>query len=319
MSLLFFSGRPGMPSKGVQRQLYSKVEGRLLSLHKEAVSSSEDWLELANHDKFGFDTSNMELMFDSGAFTAWTKQEPPIDVNWLLDQYLKFDRRAGDRFKIVWFISLDVIPGALGRDPTNDEIREAIRHSDANHRVLRAEFGNRVIPVYHQREPVERLHEVIEINPLYVGISPENGILEDYRWQWARNVHLRLKDAIETRGLKTHGLATTGSMMLEAVDWRSVDSTSWVWAAKNGRIIFEWEGQRRTLPISAKSPAREKFGASHYDIVPDDRVRKLVDEICAELEITSDMLRAHHYYRYLFNVHTLVEWSKRPYARDKLA
>jgi hypothetical protein len=301
---------------GVGRQLYSKMGGRLLSLHKKDVSSSESWLKGTNDDKFGFDTSEMELMFDSGAFTAWTKGEPPSDVYPLRDQYRKFDDLARDRFKALWLVSLDVIPGAYGRDPTNDEIKDAMRRSDANHKVLQAEFGSRVIPVYHQHESLERLHEVQEINPFYIGISPQNGYHEKDRFQWARNVHSLLKDAIETRGLKTHGLATTGSIMMETIDWRSVDSTSWVWAAANGRIIFEWEGRRRTLPISAKSPARKKFGASHYDIVPDDRVRKLVDEICAELDITSDMLRAHHYYRYLFNAHTMMEWSKRPFAHQ---
>jgi hypothetical protein len=175
-----------------------------------------------------------------------------------------------------------------------------------------------VIPVFHHHESLERLHQVQEINPSYIGISPQNGYHEEDRWKWACNVHLLLKDAIETRGLKTHGLATTGNMMLEAIDWRSVDSTSWVWAAKNGRIIIEWEGQRRTLPISKESPARQKFGAMHWDIVADDRVLKRVNKICDKLSIKPDMLRVHHYYRYLFNAHVMTEWSKRLHARREV-
>jgi hypothetical protein len=310
MSVLFFSGSPAMDD-GMHHRLYSNVEGRLLSMHRTSLTESTRWLERAHE----FDTSNMEVMLDSGAFSAWTKGEPPIDVRWLLDQYRRFDRLTGDRFKLVWYLNLDVIPGAYGRTPTDDEVRDCIRRSDANHKVLQAEFGIRVIPVFHQHESLERLREVQEINPFYNGISPQNGCREEHRWRWAREVHLLLKDAIETRGLKTHGLATTGSMMLEAIDWRSVDSTSWVWAAANGRIIIEWEGQRRTLPISAKSPARHKFGAAHWDIVADDRVLKMVDKICAELDIKSDMLRAHYSYRALFNAHVMIGWSKRLFAR----
>jgi len=67
-----------------------------------------------------------------------------------------------------------VIPGVPGRKPTHEEIKDAVRRSDANHKVLQAEFGNRVIPVFHQGEHPDRLAEVMEINPTYIGISPQS-------------------------------------------------------------------------------------------------------------------------------------------------
>jgi hypothetical protein len=308
VTILFFSGYPGMPYD-VHQRLYSKVPGRLLSMHAKYVEPSRRWLWRSQD----FDTSDMEVMIDSGAFTAWTQGEPAIEVRPLLDLYRWVDRLTGNRFKVVWFISLDVIPGVPGRKPTDGEIKDAVRRSDANHKVLQAEFGNRVIPVFHQGEHPDRLLEVMEINPTYIGISPQNQKFEELRWRWARNVHDQLRSKI-----MTHGLATTGGTMMELIEWRSVDSTTWVLQAAMGKIRFEWEGQLIDLGISEGSSARYKLGA-HFDTLVDDRKLKLIDEICDKLDITSDMLRARDSYRYLFNAYTMTEWSKRLHAREVLA
>jgi hypothetical protein len=123
MSLLFFGGCPGITSYDVHQQLYSKVPGRLLSLHPKYVNGSDLWLERAEE----VDCSNMEVMFDSGAFTAWMKGERAIDVYPLRDKYREFDRLCSNRFKDVHFISLDIIPGRPGNDePTDEEIAYAI-------------------------------------------------------------------------------------------------------------------------------------------------------------------------------------------------
>jgi hypothetical protein len=313
MTVLFFSGYPGMPYDLHQR-LYAKVPGRLLSMHPNFVKGSQRWLWRSQD----FNTSDMEVMIDSGAFSAWTQEGPAIEVRPLLDLYRWVDRLAANRFKAVWFISLDVIPGVPLRKPTPDEIKEAVRRSDENHRVLQAEFGNRVIPVFHQGEHSDRLAEVMEINPSYIGISPQNQIFEELRWRWARNVHNQLRSKI-----KTHGLATTGGEMMELIDWRSVDSTTWVLQAAMGKIRFEWEGQLIDLLISEGSSARYKLG-KHWDTLTDDDMRKRVHEICDELSderftLTPDMLRARDTYRYLFNAHQMTQWSKRLHAREVLA
>jgi hypothetical protein len=308
MTVLFFSGYPGMPYD-VHQRLYSKVPGRLLSMHPIYVNGSGRWLWRSQD----FDTSDMELMVDSGAFTAWNKEDPAIDVHPLLDLYRWVDRLAGNRFKAVWFISLDVIPGVPGREPTHDEIKDAVYRSDENHEALRQVFGNRVIPVFHQGEHPDRLLEVMEINPIYIGISPQNQIFEERRWRWARNVHELLKG----EKIMTHGLATTGGTMMETIDWRSVDSTTWVLQAAMGKIRFEWEGQLIDLGISEGSSGDYKLG-KHWDTVTDDDMLNCVHEICDKLDITTHMLRARDTYRSLFNAHTMMEWSKRMHAGDKL-
>jgi hypothetical protein len=295
--------------RGTHQRLYAMVPGRLLSMHARYVHGSGRWLTRSRE----FDTSNMEIMVDSGAFSAWNKEEPDnIDVRPLLDLYRWVDRLAGNRFKDVRYISLDVIPGVPGRKPTHDEIKEPVRRSDENHRVLQDVFGDRVLPVFHQGEHPDRLAELMEINPTYIGISPQNQLFEELRRHWARNVHDQLRSKI-----MTHGLATTGGTMMELIDWRSVDSTTWVLQAAMGKIRFEWESQLIDLGISEGSSTRYKLG-EHFDTLVDDRKLKLIDEICDKLDITPHMLRKRDTYRYLFNAHTMTERSKRLRARDKL-
>jgi hypothetical protein len=302
----FFSGSPGMPYNLHQR-LYSKVPGRLLSMHPRYVNGAGRWLWRSQK----FNCGNMEIMFDSGAFTAWNQKEPAIDVHELLDLYRWVDRLCSDRFKSVWFVSLDVIPGVPGQEElTDDEIKDAVYRSDANHKVLKDAFGDRVIPVFHQGEHPERLLEVQEINPSYICVSPQNQLDEELRWRWARNVHDQLRSKI-----RTHGLATTGGEMMELIDWRSVDSTTWVLQAAMGKIRFEWEGRLLDLPISEGSSPRYKLG-KHWDTLTDHDMRKRVHEICDELSderftLTPDMLRARDTYRYLVNVDQTIKWAKR--------
>jgi hypothetical protein len=159
----------------------------------------------------------------------------------------------------VW----DVIPGAPGRAPTHDEIVDAVARSDLNHAVLKDELGDRVIPVFHQFESAERLEEVQTINPSYICVSPQNGIPETLRCRWARDVHARLKT-----DMWTHGLATTGSTMMDSVAWRSVDSTTWVIHAKNGKVMIEREGQLKTYAVDddrvVKSHRRGLRRARHH-------------------------------------------------------
>jgi hypothetical protein len=305
MSLVFFSGSPGGIDDGMFQRLYSKVEGRLLSMRY--ARESERWLERADDDDFGFDTSGMELMLDSGAYTAWTKREPSIDVYWLRDQYHRFDRTCGKRFKSVWFVNLDVIPGRPKKWPTDREIEDAVYRSDRNHAVLRDALGDRVLPVFHQYEGEGRLEEVLKINPVYIGVSPQNWVVEEDRRAWALNVHAKLDGVV-----MTHGLATTGGEMMETIDWRSVDSARWVMQAAHGSVLLVWNDQLTTLPIGRRVPPRRKL---------DERMLKKVDEICDELKIKPNDLRDPEIYdhRYLFNVDQTIKWSKRLHARGALA
>lgn len=182
------------------------------------------------------------ILLDSGAFTAWNKGEETT-VDDVKRKYSSFIEAAGGLFDEIWGINLDVIPGAKGRDPTPDELKRAVEVSDVNFEILVKEFGNIILPVYHQGEPVERLAECaqqVDGKSNYICVSPRNDLAEGYRVSWSRDAHAELKR--NWPAIKTHGLATTGNRMVRTVPWFSGDSAAWVQHGGYGMIdIFHDE------------------------------------------------------------------------------
>jgi hypothetical protein len=168
------------------------------------------------------------IMLDSGAFTAWNKGEKTT-VEDVKRKYSKFIELADGLFDEIWAINLDVIPGERGRDPTPQELEEAVRVSDLNYEILTKEFGNIILPVFHQGESPQRLVECaaqVDGRHNYICVSPRNDCAESIRINWARDVHSMLADKYPH--VRTHGLATTGNRMVRNVPWYSGDSAAWV-------------------------------------------------------------------------------------------
>lgn len=192
------------------------------------------------------------IMLDSGAFTAWNKGEKTT-VEDVKRKYHRFLEIAGDMFDEIWMVNLDVIPGERGRDPTSAELASALEVSDVNFAILEAEFGQRILPVFHQGEDNARLDEVVKQvrgKSDYICVSPRNDLAENLRVQWSREKHKYL----ETKwpGIKTHGLATTGNVMVRTVPWYSGDSAAWVQHGGYGMIdIFHDESNTGGKKASA--------------------------------------------------------------------
>uniref|UniRef100_A0AAU7VGF8 Queuosine tRNA-ribosyltransferase n=1 Tax=Dinoroseobacter phage vB_DshS_R26L TaxID=3161158 RepID=A0AAU7VGF8_9CAUD len=182
------------------------------------------------------------ILLDSGAFTAWNKGETTT-VDDVRRKYSKFIEAAGDMFDEIWGINLDVIPGEKGRDPTPDELKRAVEVSDINFEILVKEFGDIILPVYHQGEDVDRLRECVEQvdgKSNYICVSPRNDLAESHRVVWSRDAHSELKK--RWPHIMTHGLATTGNKMVRTVPWYSGDSAAWVQHGGYGMIdIFHDE------------------------------------------------------------------------------
>lgn len=182
------------------------------------------------------------ILLDSGAFTAWNKGEVTT-VDDVRRKYASFIKKADGLFEEIWGINLDVIPGEKGRDPTQDELKRAVEVSDVNFEILVKEFGNIILPVYHQGEPVERLGECVEQvdgKSNYICVSPRNDLAEGLRVNWSRDAHAEL--GRKWPHIMTHGLATTGNRMVRTVPWYSGDSAAWVQHGGYGMIdIFHDE------------------------------------------------------------------------------
>ena len=176
------------------------------------------------------------ILLDSGAFTAWNKGETTT-VDDVKRKYSRFIELAGDLFDEIWGINLDVIPGEKGRDPTPDELKRAVEVSDINFEILVKEFGDIILPVYHQGESIDRLGECVapaDVQSTYICVSPRNDLAENQRVNWSRDAHAELNR--KWPHIMTHGLATTGNRMVRTVPWYSGDSAAWVQHGGYGMI-----------------------------------------------------------------------------------
>lgn len=234
--------------------------------------------------------NEFEVMLDSGAFTAWTKGEE-VKIEELKRSYGMLLDKYGGNGQQFWLINLDKIPGAPGRTAEPEEIDEAIKISDENYHKLVDEFGDIVLPVFHQGEPESRLKEVAEMGG-YINISPRNDVGERVRVRWSKEVHSKLP-----RGIKTHGLAATGLPMMQDVPWHSVDSASWIMVASYGHIW--WPKIMTIVSISDDSPNRH-LADKHY-VNLSRAEQEYFEEFAEQMGMTIDELRSDFVFRAIWN------------------
>lgn len=92
---------------------------------------------------------------------------------------------ADGLFDEVWLVNLDVIPGEKGKKTSQAELAQATEQSDRNLATLQSEFGDHILPVFHQDEGKERLLEIVDQAKGYLCLSPFNNKPEEDRWRWA--------------------------------------------------------------------------------------------------------------------------------------
>ena len=248
---------------------------RLFSLHGSYEKAVHNWLNLTKKEaELGNDAFPKFIMLDSGAFTAWNAGEE-TRLEDVFRSYDKFEKNAGDLFNEIWMVNLDKIPGERGRDPTPDEIKEAVEISDINYAKLVERFGERILPVFHQGEPDDRMYELAEIAQ-YICISPRNDVHEGLRKIWSQERHFLLHKKFP--GHKTHGLATTGNLMLSDVPWYSVDSAAWIIHAAYGKLDV-FEEKRYTNYFVTYEGGKQKRESSHVDNLLPLRRQKVIEAI----------------------------------------
>ena len=280
---LFFSGGP-TDTIELDPRLQPGMRYRLMSCHAEYLRQAHKTSSalIAAGQPF-------ELMYDSGAFTAWSKGKE-VDLEDLMRVYDLMLEKYEHHSAATWLISLDKIPGKRGETATPADIEEAVRISDLNFEVLEKRYGQRVLPVFHQNESTERLHQVAAMAP-YICVSPRNDLHEGSRRRWSQEVHA------EIPGKKTHGLAATGFAMMSQVPWGSVDSATWVLLAANGQIFRD--GKLRTVQVSDQAGTLKDHD-QHYRNMP----RRFQQEFAEHVEargFTIAQLESHFYDRMIYN------------------
>lgn len=272
---------------------------RLFSCHGNYIKTARQTLE-ERIIPVGYG-KRVEIMLDSGAFTAWSKGEE-VTLDHLIPVYAEMIDKYEHQVKAMWLINLDKIPGERGRTASPQEMTEAMKIGDSNFEVLKKHFGKRVLPVYHQNEPLSQLMKMAEENE-YICVSPRNDLPEPSRVAWSKEVHQLIP------GVKTHGLATTGSLMLSAVPWGSVDSATWVSVGAYGGIILESHKQLKILQISEKSGS-VKDADAHFNTLSKIE-RDFVEARIIEYGFTVKELQEQHMFRMLWNRISLIKYVKR--------
>lgn len=272
---------------------------RLLSCHGDYIRYAHEWLQYAIEGGGG---KNIEIILDSGAFTAW-KSGREVTLEELMPVYTDFMHRYQNELKAIRLVNLDKIPGSLGVTASDEEVLAAIAESDRNYKVLVDTFGDRVFPVFHQGEPKGRLLEVAGMAD-YICISPRNDVSERYRYLWASEVH----EALGKIGVRTHGMATTGNEMLSNVKWYSADSSSWIYAGSVGHIIALFGDRMLHVPFSKESTDQKKKN-KHY-LSMNEEMQKAVDARLALHGFTAEQMVESYGDRMAFNLLEHIEWMK---------
>lgn len=193
--------------------------------------------------------TEVDLMGDSGAFSAWTIGKA---VN--LDGYIQWALDRRERFGQMEVINLDVIPGSPGKPAPKKERQRAIAQSEANADQIRS-HGLPVMEVFHLYDEdfavLERLWgrrrpgELLGIGGI-AGTSPSTKV----KTAFGDKVFSFVK---ATNGgwqniPPLHGLGVSpDSALCHRWPWWSVDSSSWtVWHRFGAEVRRDGEAAKRT-------------------------------------------------------------------------
>lgn len=294
----YFSGSEAIRPGELRDRLIRECPSRLLSCHGNYIQVAKQWLDRAV--ELGV-SANMNIMLDSGAFTAWSLGHNTT-LEQLLPVYNYMQQTYEHHFKSMVFINLDVIPGSRKVPPTLDQLDRALVDSDINLGRLQGELGDQILPVFHQGEPWERL-DVILSQSTYMCLSPRQTVANKVRLAWLRDV------AGKVMGVKNkiHGLATTGNESIVACDWFSTDSASWVISGGLGAIQVCVGGKIRPISVSVESPNvfHESKHFSTMTALEKDKIKATVDSYGFDVKDLSTS----HEQRRAFNLLSVRDWA----------
>ena len=222
------------------------------------------------------------LIVDSGAFGVWAAQGRGQKVSIDLQSYIEFCRAYKDA---SYYVNLDVIPGVPNqkRSLTRSAVEEACQAGWRNYVTMTGFLpAHKLIPVYHQGDPIQWLERYISSHPgpvgglPYVGISPANDMTTPQKLQWLKGLRRYLFDGAGRPTCRTHGFAVTSYDLMKAMEWYSVDSASWKLSAAWGCVYLPQQGKAGwdygkpplNVAVSPASPAVRKKQAHVQNMTP---------------------------------------------------
>jgi hypothetical protein len=167
-------------------------------------------------------------MLDSGAFSAWRKQEPIA-----IDGYIEFIKECKP---LLWqYVALDCIPGGRGRPRTIADVDAAAAQSFRNLQIMRDAGLGRALGVFHQGERIAWLERMLADGHDYVGVSTAKNYPRPKQQAWLDIVFSVLTDGDGRPLARVHGFGSVHYDWLQRYPFASVDSAGWVKGAVFGK------------------------------------------------------------------------------------
>lgn len=225
---------------------------------------------------------NLQLMIDSGAYSAWIKQEE-IDI----EQYANFCLKYMDLCS--YFVNLDVIPGRWGnKNPSKKEVeRSAMQgYRNYNYMISKGVPKEKLIHVFHQGEDFKWLKRMIRRMD-YIGLSPANDRTTPEKYIWLDKCMEYVTDDKGVPIIKFHGFGFLSHKLMITFPLYSCDAITWVYASRIGQVIvprfyngkYDYMKEPFKVNISTRSPEKRITNGFHYDVFSKQKKKAIEDYI----------------------------------------
>ena len=173
----------------------------------------------------------VDLMLDSGAFSAWNRGEE-IKLSDYID-YLNDNKDL-----LSSYVSLDMLPPGDVVYKTSAEYELSATVSYSNQQKMK-EVGLQPIPVFHQGERFYWLERMLADGEPYIGISASSERTQTKdMYRWYDDCFSLLTNSDGWPSVKVHGFGVTLMKALRRYPWYTVDSTTWSLTAGYGKIFI---------------------------------------------------------------------------------
>jgi hypothetical protein len=190
--------------------------------------------ELIAPDAIGAESSRLyagkpeiELLFDSGAYSAW-RLGKPVQLNGYIDYLL------ANKQWMQAYISLDII--------NPDDPERAAADSHKAYLTMR-EAGLDPIPVFHAREDFKWLGQMLKDGASYIALAGLSLNSHKERSAWYRYCWDMLCDGQGRPLVKVHALGEGRYSALSCFPWYSADSTSWLYSTQRNAQLSLGQGK----------------------------------------------------------------------------
>lgn len=179
----------------------------------------------------------IELMLDSGVFSAWNKGEPELD----LKTYIRFIKKH--KALLFSYVNMDSIPGVFGAKRTPKDVEKSAKKSYDNLQIMKS-HGLKPIPVFHQDEEWKWFERYLKDGETYIGVSSGKDGQGDAKRRWLQRVFEMVSNSKGKPLIHVHGFGITRGLFLLQFPWYSVDSTTWSITAAFGKILIpSWDSR----------------------------------------------------------------------------